>query len=121
MRRAVIPLAVLAAAIIAAVASGHPVAGAPKCRVFPKNNPWNQRVDKLPVASNSDAIVRSIGSDGSVHADFGSGLYNGAPIGIPPTTGSHRPRQGHGSFDYSDESDKGPYPIPKNAPLAGRR
>ena len=31
------------------------------CAVFPASNPWNQRVDGLPVHSNSDAIVRSIG------------------------------------------------------------
>src|SRR2546423_7660332 len=121
MRRAVIPLAVLAAAIIAAVASGHPVAGAPKCRVFPKNNPWNQRVDKLPVVRNSDAVVRSIGADGSVHADFGSGLYNGASIGIPYTTLSKRQKKVHVSFDYADESDRGPYPIPPRAPIEGGR
>lgn len=95
--------------------------GAPHCRVFPKNNPWNQRVDKLPVASNSAAIVRSIGSGGSVHADFGSGLYSGAPIGIPFTTVKHSQPKLHVSFDYADESDKGPYPVPKNAPIEGGR
>ena len=58
---------------------------APRCPVFPKSNPWNQRVDRLPVATNSDEIIRSIGAGGSVHADFGSGLWEGAPIGIPIT------------------------------------
>ncbi|HEX4720857.1 MAG TPA: hypothetical protein VH300_20210 [Thermoleophilaceae bacterium] len=121
MRRTVLPLAVLAAAVVAAVASGHPVSGAPKCQVFPKNNPWNQRVDKLPVVHNSDAIVRSIGAGGSVHADFGSGLYNGAPIGIPYTTVSKRQKTVHVSFDYADESDRGPYPVPPRAPVEGGR
>jgi hypothetical protein len=119
MRRTLAAVAVLAAAATAAIASGHPVAGAPKCPVFPKNNPWNQRVDKLPVVKNSAAIVSSIGVDGGLHADFGSGNYGGAPIGIPFTTVSKSQRKVHVSFDYADESDRGPYPIPKNAPIEG--
>ena len=43
----------------------------------------NQRVDALPVAPDSAAIVRSIGLDGAIKADFGSGLWEGGPIGIP--------------------------------------
>src|SRR4051795_8435532 len=121
MRRLLIALAVLAASAGVGIASGHPVTGAPKCAVFPKNNPWNQRVDKLPLVKNSGAIVRSIGSSGSVHADFGSGRYEGAPIGIPYTTVSKSQKKVRVSFDYSDESDKGPYPIPKNAPIEGGR
>ena len=121
MRRLVIAVALLAAAVVAGIASGHPVSGAPKCPVFPKSNPWNQRVDKLPVASNSAAIVDSIGASGSVHPDFGSGLYGGAPIGIPYTTVSRTQKKVRVSFDYADESDRGPYPIPRNAPIEGGR
>jgi hypothetical protein len=91
------------------------------CRVFPKNNPWNQRVDKLPVAGNSDAIVSSIGVSKGMHADFGSGLYNGGPIGIPYTTVGRGQRKVQVSFDYASESDKGPYPIPPKAPIEGGR
>ncbi len=112
---------ILAATVVAAIASGHPVKGAPACPVFPKNNAWNQRVDKLPLVGNSGAIVRAIGASGGVHADFGSGLYDGGPIGIPFTTVSKTQKKVHVSFDYSDESDKGPYPIPKNVPIEGGR
>ena len=89
------------------------------CPVFPADNPWNQRVDKLPVARNSGAIVDSIGADTGLHADFGSGLWDGAPIGIPITVvkaGVHRARV---SFDYADESDRGPYPIPARVRIEG--
>jgi hypothetical protein len=99
-------------------ATGHPIRG---CPVFPKSNQWNQRVDTLPVASNSAAIISSIGAGGSLHPDFGSGLYGGAPIGIPFTTVSKRQRKVRVSFEYSDESDKGPYPVPANAPIEGGR
>jgi hypothetical protein len=121
MRRLVIAVALLAAALVVGIASGHPVSGAPKCPVFPKGNPWNLRVDKLPVLSNSAAIVNSIGNSGSVHPDFGSGLYGGAPIGIPYTTVSKAQKKVRVWFDYADESDKGPYPIPRNAPIEGGR
>ena len=92
---------------------------APACQVFPASNPWNQRVDKLPVAANSAAIVASIGQNDHVHADFGSGLWEGNKIGIPITvvdTGTPRTRV---SFEYASESDRGPYPIPANVKIEG--
>jgi hypothetical protein len=126
MRRRIamlIAFALTAGAVIAVTAIGahkpRPRVGG--CAVFPANNPWNQRVDRLPTAGNSDAIVRSIGVGKSVHADFGSGLYEGRPIGIPYTTVPRGQKRVHVSFDYADESDKGPYPIPRNAPVEGGR
>jgi hypothetical protein len=121
MRRVIAASMLLSVCVVAAIASGNPVKGAPNCPVFPKSNPWNQPVDKLPVVANSAAIVQSIGAGGSVHADFGSGLYDGAPIGIPFTTVSRAQKKLHVSFDYADESDKGPYPVPPNAPIEGGR
>ena len=91
------------------------------CPVFPAANPWNQRVDALPVHPNSDAIVRSIGVGEHMHADFGSGLYQGAPIGIPYVSVPARQRRVRVSFDYADESDKGRYPIPRRVPIEGGR
>src|SRR4051812_16560623 len=114
----------LAAVMSVAAAEAAGGGGLPKvggCAIFPKNNPWNQRVDKLPVASNSDAVVRAIGPGGGMHADFGSGKYAGGPIGIPYTTVGRGQKRVHVKFDYSDESDKGPYPIPRDAPIEGGR
>jgi hypothetical protein len=91
----------------------------PRCPVFPATNPWNQRVDRLPVARDSDAIVSSIGLDDHVHADFGSGLWNGGPIGIPITVVRGTQRKVRVTFDYADESDRGPYPIPRNVRIEG--
>jgi hypothetical protein len=73
------------------------------------------------VHPNSDAIVRSIGVSEHMHADFGSGLYQGAPIGIPYVTVPARQRRVRVSFDYADESDRGRYPIPKRVPIEGGR
>ncbi len=86
---------------------------APRCRVFPKTNSWNKRVDSLPVAPNSDAIIRSIGIDTGLHPDFGSGLYSGGAIGIPYDVVTKKTPRSRVTFDYADESDRGPYPIPR--------
>ncbi|MEA2493169.1 MAG: hypothetical protein QOJ29_1080 [Thermoleophilaceae bacterium] len=121
MRCVPIASAVLAVSVSAGIAVGHPVTGAPGCTILPAKNPWNQRVDKLPLVKNSAAMVRAIGSGGSVHADFGSGLYEGAPIGIPYTTVGSSQKKVKVGFEYSDESDKGPYPVPASAPIEGGR
>jgi hypothetical protein len=100
-------------------ALGSRLPGVPRCPVFPADNPWNQRVDRLPVGRDSMEIVDSIGADGTLHADFGSGLYDGAPIGIPITVvGAGTPRS-RVSFDYADQSDPGPYPIPAGVRIEG--
>jgi hypothetical protein len=113
-------LAALAVTLIAAPeAWGAPRVGG--CPVFPKNNPWNQRVDRLPVVANSDAIVNSIGLRDTMPADFGSGLWDGGPIGIPFTTVAGSQARVPVSFEYADESDRGPYPIPPRAPIEGGR
>ena len=95
--------------------------GAAGCPVFPRDNHWNQRVDRLPVHGRSDAIVRSIGLDRTMHADFGSGLWEGGPIGIPFTTVGRERRGLRVSFEYASESDRVRYPIPPRAPIEGGR
>jgi hypothetical protein len=89
------------------------------CAVFPANNVWNQPIDHLPVDPNSAAYVATIGADKPLVTDFGSGTYLGAPIGIPfVVVPGSQPRVPI-SFQYADESDPGPYPIPPNAPIEG--
>jgi hypothetical protein len=83
------------------------------CALFPADNPWNMRVDSLPVAPNSDAIVATIGAGVGLHPDFGSGKWNGAPIGIPYNLVPGTQKTARVSFQYAVESDPGPYPIPK--------
>jgi hypothetical protein len=89
------------------------------CPVLPASNPWNQRVDRLPVAADSATIVASVGRDLPVHADFGSGLWQGAPIGIPYDVVSRSTPRSRVVFDYADESDSGPYPIPAGVHVEG--
>jgi hypothetical protein len=49
-------------------AQARPLPGAPNCPLFPPDNHWNLRVDRLPVHPRSAEIVRSIGLDEHVHA-----------------------------------------------------
>ena len=51
------------------------------CPIFPADNIWNVPVDTLPVDANSDLYITTIGASDYVHADFGSGLWEGGPIG----------------------------------------
>ncbi len=89
------------------------------CSVFAANNIWNTRIDQLPVAGNSATLVNTVGAGVTLHADFGSGLYQGAPIGIPFVTVSGTQAKYPVTFQYSDESDPGPYAVPLTAPIEG--
>jgi hypothetical protein len=121
MRRALLILTVGAVTAVPPLVSAHALPGAPRCPMFPADNPWNQRVDGLPVASDSARLIASIGSlDTPVHPDFGT-VWDGAPNGIPYVVVSNRTRRVPVHFQYADESDRGPYPIPPNAPIEGGR
>ena len=89
------------------------------CPVLPADNIWNTPVDQLPVSASSSAWVTTIGSTKTIHADFGSGLYNGAPIGIPYITAPGTQTKYPATFTYAGESDPGPYAIALNAPIEG--
>jgi hypothetical protein len=103
---------------VAAGGPGPSLPGAPRCTIFPANNPWNQRVDRLPVAHNSAQMIASIGLGDPVHPDFGT-VYNGAPNGIPYVIVSNHTRRVPVSFQYASESDGHAYPIPRGVPIEG--
>jgi hypothetical protein len=81
-------------------------------RVFPADNPWNADVSSLPIDPSSATLIASCGVR-NLHPDFGS-IY-GIPYVLANSATPRRPL----SFDYADESDPGPYPIPDNAPIEG--
>ncbi len=110
-----------AGALAVGVASAHALRlpAAPRCPVFPASNAWNQRVDGLSVAADSARLVQSIGLGSALHADFGSGLYEGRPIGIPFDVVSRATPRVRVSFGYADESDRVRYPIPRSVHIEG--
>ena len=86
-------------------------------RPFPADNPWNQDVSQDPVDSNSATLIARCGS-GNLHPDFGT-VWNGAPNGIPYVVVAGSQRGVPVTFEYADESDVGPYPVPAQAPIEG--
>lgn len=114
-----VALFALSLALVVSPAAARSIAG---CSVFPPDNIWNVPVDHLPLDVRSTAYVASIGTEEPMHPDFGSGVYppdTGGPIGIPfVVVGGDQPTVPV-SFDYDDESDPGPYPIPADAPIEG--
>jgi hypothetical protein len=101
------------------------LANAENIAIFPADNAWNQDISSSAVDPNSSQIIANF-SSAKLKADFGSGLWDNAPIGIPYTVicGSQPKvkvtfRANSTDGDYGNESDPGPYPIPSNAPIEG--
>jgi hypothetical protein len=100
-------------------------ADAENIAIFPTNNAWNMDISQSPVDVYNTQIVGAL-STYSIKADFGSGVWEGAPIGIPYVVvcGSQTKYpvtfRGNATDDnYGSESDAGPYAIPLNAPIEG--
>jgi hypothetical protein len=122
MRPLAVAAVALAVAFPAGLAAATPAAAPPRlagCPVFPPDNPWNRRVDALPVAPGSARTVAAIGLDERLHADFGAGLWDGGPIGIPVTVVGKATPRSRVRFEYASESDPGPYPIPAGVRIEG--
>ncbi|CAM5295652.1 hypothetical protein SAVIM338S_00372 [Streptomyces avidinii] len=85
------------------------------CRTSPPDSFWRAPVDTLPVHPSSAQYVASIGSAEPLHPDFGSGLVDGQPFGIPITVSDTAVPESKVSLDYAEESDASGYRIPPNA------
>ncbi len=79
-------------------------------QIFPKNNPWNEDISKLPVLPDSDKMIAGIGKDKKLAYNLDMGF-----IIVPPD----QPKIELKATEYPDESDKGPYPLPDGAPIEG--
>jgi hypothetical protein len=86
--------------------------------VFPKDNPWNQRVDKSPVDPMSDLIIARMGVSLPLQVDFGSNR-GGTPFGLAYVIVPDSQPKVPVYFDNTQQSDSGPYPIPLDAPIEG--
>lgn len=90
-----------------------------RCSIFPADNVWHADVSRLPKHSRSTAWVGSMGATRHAHPDFGSGNIDGEPFGIPITTVPANPPRTRVTFEYGEDSDPGPYPLPRNARIEG--
>ena len=86
---------------------------------LPDQRAWNQDISNAPIDSDSDQIIDYINSHGGteLHPDFGRNRKYGIPfVKVGRKTKGIRAR-----FTYADESDRGKYKIPLNAPIEGGR
>ena len=100
---------------------GRPVGDPPKlagCPVFPTDSAWNEPVNDLPVAADSEHLLARIGLDVPLHADFGT-VYKGAPDGIPVNVISGHVRRVPVAFKYASQSDGRYYPLPRDVAVQG--
>ena len=88
------------------------------CPVFPTDNAWNTDISNAPRHANSANYITSILANGGdfLHADFGGGGIYGIPYVTVPGS---QPTVPTDFFDWPEESDPGPYPIPLQAPVEG--
>jgi hypothetical protein len=104
----------MAAALSPVPASAGEVPGT-RCRVFPANNVWNTRVDRLPVHEMSRTWLEAMSAPTrNLHPDFGPPSY-----GLPFETVGRRHPKVTVEFLYEDESDPGPYPFDARTPIEG--
>jgi len=89
-----------------------------KVEIFPADNPWNENIADRPVHPRSRQYLESVGLTKPLHPDFGT-VWNGAPTGIPYVVVDPDQQKTVVEFEYADESDPGPYPIPANPPIEG--
>lgn len=85
--------------------------------LLPEDSPWHQDISQVPVDRNSARILARIGNK-PLHPDFGP-VWEGAPIGIPYVVVPGTQKKVPVTFKVADESDPGPYPIPRDAPIEG--
>ena len=76
-------------------------------------------MDDLPVHPLSAICIATIGPDDHLPPDFGSGLWEGEPIGIPYVVVPGSQPGVQMTFEYDEESDHALYPIPENPPIEG--
>jgi hypothetical protein len=86
------------------------------CPILPAEDPLNQEIADAPVSPNSASYIASIGLSAHLHPDFGTN----PSYGIPYTVVGPKQRKAPIKFtEYGEESNPGPYPVPRNAPIEG--
>jgi hypothetical protein len=112
-------LALMLMAMAPGTAGAVTVPGAPQCQLLPADNVWNTPVADLPVDPQSGQYIAAIGPGAPLHPDFGSGDWDGEPLGIPYNVVRGSQPKVPVSFEYASESDAGPYPVPPSALIEG--
>jgi hypothetical protein len=90
------------------------------CPMFPADNVWNTDISTLPVDPHSATWLASMESaTTNLHPDFGPSNDPSIPYGIPYAVVSPSHPLVDVSFQYSSQSDPGPYPFGAETPIEG--
>lgn len=79
-------------------------------QVYPKDSAWNQDISRRAVLPTSDKMIERIGREKHLANNLDMCF-----VLVPP----NQPKVPVKLVGYPDESDKGPYPVPANAPIEG--
>jgi hypothetical protein len=82
-------------------------------QVFPTDNPWNEDISGRPLLLNSDAMIAQIIADLASSRRTLRAFFEMNFVLVP----ARQPMIPIRLFNYSDESDPSPYPIPSNLPV----
>ncbi len=84
-------------------------------QIMPRDNPWNEDISYLQLLSNSTAMMNQINSDLPSNRHELRPFYEMNYVLIP----ANQANVAIDFFNYADESDPSPYPIPANMPVEG--
>jgi len=82
-------------------------------QILPLDNPWNEDISRRPALTNSDAMIQQIMSDLLSTRRTLRAFYEMNFVLVP----DDQPPVPVNFFNYADESDPSPYPIPSNLPI----
>lgn len=82
-------------------------------QIFPRDSAWNEDISRRPLLANSDAMVAQIIADLRSDRRTLRPFYEMNFVLVPDS----QPNVPIDFFNYADESDPGPYPIPANMPV----
>jgi hypothetical protein len=87
---------------------------------FGPDSLWNKNIANAPVDPNSGTIITFMDPGTRLHPDFGATLWQGSTMGVPYiVVNSTQPMVRIQYGAYGNESDPGPMPVPRNAPIQG--
>jgi hypothetical protein len=82
-------------------------------QIFPVNNPWNEDISRRPLLTNSPAMINQITAELASSRRTVRAFFEMNFVLVPDT----QPLIPISFFNYPDESDPSPYPIPANLPI----
>jgi hypothetical protein len=82
-------------------------------QIFPPNNAWNEDISRRPLLSNSAAMITQVVNDLSTNRRTLRPFQEMNFVIVP----DNQPLVSINLYEYPDESDPSPYPIPWNMPV----